>query len=218
MAWKQVGYPESHKVPATADFYVLSNEDIGFIADLVVGTSDTYSFALPYPSYIELDEDTMVVHAIEFMHNQANRCKTTLVPEGLLVYLSFLDKEFPGNFVGVLSDGTDEEMKAQGWGPFYFGDYKYTSVSTAALEGDRNNEEALLHIQFRPHQGLDCFTPLYIQFVNQAATITLTSSAVAAKDFTKWEGVTLRVWFTERKLTASEKDMRKAFKYLIMDA
>lgn len=202
------GFPHLFKPPPDLDFYVLSNEDIGFIANLVTGTNDVFAFALPYPSSIDLFDETIVVHAIEFIFQSIAKPTTGTSVYGLLAFLSMLDKEFSPTFLGVGADTEDENLKAQFAGNIYFGYGRTNITAVASVEGTERNMDSMVKATYFPPIPLDLVTPLYIQFVNQSATITLATNASAMRDFDQFEKVYLRVWFTTRKLTESEKSAR----------
>jgi hypothetical protein len=189
------------------DFYVLSNEDIGFIANLVAGTNDVFSFALPYPSSIDLFDETIKVWAIEFIHNDPHQANVATF-HGLLAYMSMLDKEFAATFLGNGSDSEDENLKAHFAGNIYFGNNKMSVTATAAVEGMERHMDMMQQAIYFPPVPLDLVTPLYIQLVNMNVTVALATNVPTAANFTEFEKVMLRVWFTRRKLTSSEKSAR----------
>lgn len=195
-------------MPKDIDFYVLSNEDIGLNANLATGVNDVYSFALPYPSSIDLTKETIVVHAIEFIKQGSHNNKGTTAMQGLLAFLSMLDNEFAATFTGNASDSEDENLKAHFARNIYFGDLKINVTAAASVEGTERQNDTVVDAIYFPPVPLDLLTPLYIQFVNQSISITLATNAVAGANFTSFELVQIVVWFTRRKLTSAEMNAR----------
>jgi hypothetical protein len=200
------GFP-GRDMPDDVDFYNLSNEDIGFTATLVSATNDVYSFALPYPASIDLFDETIKVHAIEFILNEPKRA-TLAIFKGLSVFLSMLDREFGATFVGTGADAEDENLKAHFASFIYFGHARAPIQATAAVEGVERHNDAVSDAIYFPPIDLDLVTPLYIQFINQSVTPALATNIPTPTDFAIFEQVQLRVWFTRRKLTSQEKSAR----------
>jgi len=200
------GFPRI--MPLAVDFVVYSNEDIGFIANLVAGTNDVYAFALPYPATLDLFDETIVVHAIEFMSHIPANTREGVTVQGLVAHLSMLDREFGPSWFGLVSDAEDEAIKAQFAGPMYFGANQINITAVASVEGTQRNQDSTITAVYYPPVPLDLITPLFIQFTDQSVTITLATNVDVEADFTDFEAVVLRVWFTRRNLTSAEKATR----------
>lgn len=204
----QENYGFNLKMPEDIDFMVLSNEDINFIANLVAGTNDVHSFALPYPASVDLFDETITVYAIEFIKHDDNRTVGTTTAQCLQAYLSMLDQAFAVDWEGNADDDEDENLKAHFAGPIFFGHKQLNVTAVASVEGTERRNDRNVLAMYIPPIPLDLITPLYIQFVNMSGTVTLATNAVAAANYTAFEAVQLRVWFTTRKLTAAEKSAR----------
>jgi len=216
MQWDTYG--QQRTMPDDIDFYTLSNEDIGFTAALVSGTNNVYSFALPYPSGIDLHESTIEVYAIDFMYNSQSRPDAggTAKADALYIWLSMLDKEFRAAWSGDLSDTEDSELKAQFDGPIYIGQTEVYDTDVA--EGFFRQGLVRSTRYFPPNKKMDLITPLYIQFLRQSYTYSSTT-APSPSDFGDFELISLRVWFTPRKLTGSEKNARNnQLRWQLLDA
>jgi len=218
---EQIIYGFPAPLPPDVDFYTLTNEDIGFTTALTTGVNDVYSFALPYPSSIDLFEETIVIHAIEFLFVANDSARAVGDLNGLLAFLSMLDKEFPPTFNGNLGDTSDEAWKAQFGGPIYFGERERMNTTVASVEANTYRNDYIRNANYFPPVPLDLLTPLYIQFVNQNTAIDLATSVGTLASFTTGdvERVTLRPWFTKRNLTTSERSARNtAVRFQLLDS
>lgn len=200
-AWAYEGSVQE-PFPDDIDFMWLSNEDLGFIATLVTGTNDVFAFAIPYPASMDLFSESMIIHAIDFMHG-AGAIGASLTQQILEVYIAMLDREFAATFRGSFADAEDENLKANLGGPFVFGNLSPILVTTAATEPSPSGQK-ITNVRWTPPVPLDAVTPAYVQFVNKSAVWTLVTSAAAAANYTVFEQTALRIWFTTRRLTATE--------------
>lgn len=200
------GFPR--ELPPDVDFYVLSNEDVGFETALTTGSNDVYQFAMPYPSSMEIDDETIIVHAIEFMLHAEHKAKGGGGVQNLLVYLSMLDIDFTATFRGGLGDTDDEAMKSKFAGPMFIGESHLNVTAVASVEGTQRFFDNVISALYYPPVPLDLLTPLYVDLVNSAVSVTLATNAAAAANFTDVDKFTMKVWFTIRKLTKAEKDAR----------
>jgi len=204
----QVDYGFPFPLPLASDFVNYSNEDIGFNASLVAATNDVFAFALPYPATLNLFDETIVVYAIELMVLNTGRMHHGVTMLALEAWFAMLDREFGATWFGDLSDAEDEAFKAQFGGPVYFGEAKTNITATVAAEGSYREGDTNIIAMYYPPVPLDLITPLFIQFVNASGTATLATNVVANANFTVFERTALRVWFTKRMLTSSEKATR----------
>lgn len=212
-------------MPADADFYLLSNEDIGFESALVTGTNDNYVFALPMPSSLDLDEESLMIHSIEYglIYDLTHEYKDEPA-NALDVYMSFLNKSalLPATWRGALTDSEDEWLKSQFAGPIRMGRLSRGVTAAAAVEGSwrrmDNTYTAIYHPEWA--DGIDCFDPLYITLVNQGVAVTLATNATADDNFSANEFFYIRVWYTKRKLTNAEKLLRQQFsnRFMIIES
>lgn len=200
------GFP--FPLPEDVDFVVYSNEDVGFIATLAAGTNDNFQFALPYPATLNLFDDTIVIHNIEFHAQDTTRHVASTNLRALTAYLSYLDRDFTVSWYGSMADIDDEAMKAQFAGPLYFGRDRINVLGTASVEGTERGGDTIIYASYFPPTDLDLVTPLIVTLTNSSASITLATNASAELDFTTFEQFYMRVWFTRRKLTFDERQAR----------
>lgn len=200
------GFPAP--LPFEVDFYELSNEDIGFTANLATGTNDSHSFSLPYPASIDLFEETIVVHCVEFYMDLPAHTAGASAFFGLQAFISMLQKDFSATYRDQGGDGEDENLKAQLDGWIYFGQKKIIPTAAAAVEGVQRDMDVMQKAKWFPPVPLDLVSPLYLQFVNASVNVTLATNNITDASFTPFEQVKTKVWFTRRKLTAAEKQSR----------
>lgn len=192
-------------MPFGIDFVTYSNEDIGFIAAFAAG-SDVYQYPLPYPSSMNIWRETMMLFAMEFLFIAPMHLTTGLAIEGISVYLSMLGDDFGVNWGGVGADAEDETLKAQFAGPMWFGRALTTIVATAAVEGSQRRQDTTQNIMYYPPEPLDLVTPLYVNYTNQSATVTLaTNASVLDDDSNPTDLTAVRVWFLKRDYTPMEQ-------------
>lgn len=204
----QEHYGFSPNIPRSADFVNYTNEDIGFIASLVAGTNDVYGFALPYPATLDLFDETIVVHALEGIYHDVGSLKVSTVARALNIHLAMLDRAFGVSWFSLLGDAEDEAFKAQFAGPMFMGDKGLNITAVAAAEGSYRESDSNSHIMYIPPVPLDLVTPLFVQISNASLAITLATNAAAENDFTAFEVVAFRVWFTRRNLSSEERQAR----------
>lgn len=202
MAWEQAGHAQ-RVLPANVMFVYYTNENFGFTADLT-DTNRVEAFALPIPATINIFEQTPVWHKLDFIINQALNTAGGVIIEALIVYLSYLDREFAATFTGVGADAEDENLKAQFDGNMLFGITTAKAVRTSNTSAAPDVADNTTNLRYTPPTILDGSHPLYIQFVRASSTITAETGAAAVKDFTLWERVAIRGWFTVRNLSPSE--------------
>jgi len=203
----QVVYGFPRILPPNVDFVTFSNEDIGFIATLATGTNDVYAFAMPYPASMDLMEESMVIWANEYLH-QALNASVDDEQAWLEVHLSMLDREYPVNFRGALGDSTDEDFKAQFASGIHIGRRFYHPTDSALAGPQQWDQEVMQSAIYFPPVPLDLITPLYHQFINQGITIDPATGDDTAANFSTFENVAVRAWFTMRRLTALEISTR----------
>lgn len=204
------GFPElvSKYWRNDVDFYVLSNEDIGFVDAMVATTNDIYNFALPYPATVNLSEETIVVYALEFVYQAPSLSGSVTSYEAIAAFLSFLDKDFAVDWRGAGSDIEDEALKSKFARNIIFGRTKSSVTAVVSVEGAHRDLDNLQQAIYFPPVPLDLVYPLFVDFVNNTMTITLADNTGAIGNFSGVERVNIVVWFTKRKLTASEKSAR----------
>lgn len=198
------GFPA--QLPPDVDFVTYSNEDLGFTAAFAAG-ADVARFALPYPSSMNLWEETMIVHCIEFIkHDRNGPINGATLLGGLTAHLSMLDEQFGDNWGGDLTDTDDEAFKAQFAGPIYFGNNWVNVTAVASVEGSARPVDTNTTAQYFPPVPLNLITPLYVQLTNTMFNITLATNVVGIDDDANCsEQTALRVWFTPRPLSAMEQ-------------
>jgi len=203
-------YHQPRILPDNIKAVVWTNENFGFVAALVTGTNDVYSFALPMPSTITLGKQTIILHALEIIKIGANGPSLGTVIENLDVYFQMLRRDF--TVVGPsdgLADAHDESMKATFAGPMFIGERIGGNVPTAntqqqwvEMDGDRNA------MWWSPNKkGLRLNRPLIIHLVNRSTVITLATGAAADATFSNFEQVMLRAWYVPSNLSKKERTM-----------
>lgn len=190
------------------DFYVLSNEDIGFLGSLVTGTNEIHNFALPYPATVDLSEETIVVYALEFLMDNETGDIQDLTKNALMAYLSFLDKDFVATFRGIGADAEDEALKSKFASHIVFGQIKTVLPATVSVEGASRSMDGTQQAIYYPPMPLDLLTPLFVDLLNISMANTLATNAVASATFTFFERVRIIVWFTKRRLSSFEKSAK----------
>lgn len=199
------------RVLPPSDFAVYTNEQFGFTASLVDNTNNLFAFALPYPSGINLDRQTIKIRAIDFSNHILNH--TQQLTQALGAYLSMLDEEFSATGGDVLADVDDEEMRAQFDGPVTFGALGalLTEDTAAGTTGNATNQDNVHHVRYFPWQReIDTLTPVYVQLVKSIyspGSVSETAPVVTG-NFTSQEQVTIKPIFVTRNLTSRERSMR----------
>lgn len=197
------GFPAP--LPFGIDFVTYSNEDLGFIAAFAAG-SDVYQFPLPYPSSMNLWEESMILFCMESFFHTVARSIGTLTPAGITQHLSMLGDDFGVNWDGLLNDAEDETFKAQFAGPDYFGEDWVNLLASANTQSMNLRMGANVTCKYFPPEPLDLVTPLYVNWTNASATFTLaTANSVLDDDANATEETAVRVWFLIREYTQAEK-------------
>jgi len=205
--WNQVGHAQ-RVLPSNVMFVYYTNENFGFTASLADGTNSVEAFALPIPATINIFEQTPVWHKLDFIIVQKNGGNLAATMENLTVWLSYLDREFAATFEGIGTDAEDENLKAQFDGPYIFGLIEAKAVRSSNTSAYPDKAQIGVNIRYTPPTILDGSHPLYIQFVSGGVTVTAATGAQVDKDFTLFERVAIRGWFTVRLLTPSEMSAR----------
>lgn len=208
-------------IPDSSDFYTLSNEDIGFIANLVDATNNVHSFHLPLPSHIDLLTETTIVDAIEFIYiGQEHDIEA--VHQALDAFIGYPDRDWTDTF-NALADADDEAWKSKLAGPIRFG--INTTILDAAVPATTDNvafninHDRITNAIYFPPVGLDQLIPIQIDFVNRSELFTMTTMASAGANFTGYETTTVRVWYRIRNLTRDERMIRSiAMRFLRIES
>jgi len=200
-------YGDPAPLPLDVDFYWLSNEDLALTASLTAA-ANVHSVPLPMPSSWDQTRDALIVHKLEF-HLLTNVPGGDLTLQRLQAWVSYLDRRFSPTFAGLISDQEDEALKAQLSSPISFGQWNNALTATAAVEGVPRGGPPNISGMWYPPVPLDLGSgPLYLQIVNQSSTATLATNAMVADDFDAFEALTIKVWFTIRRLTSAEQSAR----------
>ncbi len=200
---RMYGFPAP--MPFGIDFVTYSNEDLG-VTTAYSGGVDSFQIAMPYPSSMNLWEETMMVFAMEFIQHQSGFAKTgTAELGGNTIHLSMLDDTFGGNWGGNMTDADDEAWKSKFAGPMYAGMVGANITATAAVEGVYRPFDTQVIAKYYPPEPLDLVTPLFITYTNTFNNITLaTNATVQDDDADETENTTLRVWFLKRDYSRIE--------------
>lgn len=203
----------AERVLPPSDFAVYTNEQYGWTAALVDGTNEVFAFAMPYPSGINLESQTIQLLAEDWAAHAAG---PTIPNETQMmsVYLSMLDEEFGATSGAILTDVDDEEMRAHFDGPIKFG--KSSAWMADATAGtavgnfvDPNLDSAIRYYPWV--RKVDLLTPLYHQIVGGSYTMGVVSEVPpASTDTDIFEQVTLKPIYTVRNLTSRERSMRNS--------
>jgi len=197
------GFPAP--LPFGIDFVVYSNEDLGRTNAFAAGL-DTFNLALPYPSSMNLWEETMMLFCLEIISHRAPFQFTALTEVGgEIVHLSMLDDDFGANWGGVLVDAEDEAFKAKFAGPMYYGRRTQSLTSAARVETYGGPLDVYDNIKYFPPEPLDLVTPLFINWTNAMGTYTLISGqSVLDDDANITENMAIRAWFIKRDYSRLE--------------
>lgn len=212
-----IDYGHSRTVPRNAQMYVLTNEQINFIASLVVGTNDVFTFQIPYPFYVDQTEMAIVFHRIDFIYRQTavNRV-TASAHNRIQVDLQYSDKEPAADWNGDGEDVEDENIQAMFDGPFVIGENKYAMApDTDALLAVQVALTSIINCHYYPPDagGLDAFFPVTVVFTNMTHDRDLVDQIADAQNFTTFERVFLRIFFTTRRLSQAEKNLMNSEYY-----
>jgi len=193
-------------LPFGIDFVTYSNEDIGFDGTPFAAGTDVFQFALPYPSSMNLWRESLILFAMETIYHSQSRPQATLTTTGMIQHLSMLGDDFGANWEGVLLDAEDETFKAQFAGPDYVGVKEYSLLATANIVAVPQTADRIQNIKYYPPEPLDLVTPLYVNWTNAGANLTLATGAASHDDDADpTEQMAVRVWFLKRDYTAAEK-------------
>ncbi len=207
--WVDYGNPRD--VPNDAMMYVLTNEQINFIAAMVRTTNDVFSFQMPYPFYIDQREQAIIFHRIDFIWRTRDfGTLSASVQNRLEINLQYSDKEPAVDYDGIGEDAEDENMQAMFDGPFVIGDNKWSGaadVDATLAVVVPNSNTVCVHYYPPDKDGLDAFFPLTVVFVNQSFDRDLVDQTADIADFSLFERVSIRNYFTVRNLTSREKSL-----------
>lgn len=210
MAWVHHNIPR--QFTKGVQFVWYSNEDLGFTITLDATTA-TYSASYPFPSSVDLFDETITVEAIDYMFldDAVNMsAAATEAMESLGVFLSMLNVNFAAAFRGIAADTEDEALKSKFDGPWRFGKMR-SHLEVASQVGLALNYDNLDHVRYySPARGdLRLVTPLFYDLFNQTLD-TATTGITTVGDFVSSEKVANRLWFQKSKLTKSEKSLRNS--------
>lgn len=204
-------YGPERSIPNNARMYVLTNEQINFIASLVSGTNDVLSLQIPGPFYVDQRKEAIVFHRIDFiMREQFNTSPSALGRFKLAINLQYSDKEPAANWNNDGEDVEDENTQAMFDGPILVGHNNWSA------EGDADATLMVVYpdtdmrccMYYPPaKKGLDAFFPVTVVLVNASADRDLVDQAADVVTFSTFEQFSMRCWFTTRKLTKRERDM-----------
>jgi len=197
------GFPAP--LPFGIDFVTYSNEDLGFITPYSGGV-DVFQFPLPYPSSMNLWEESLILFCMESIFHAQSRSQAALTVTGMIQHLSMLGDDFGPNWEGALADAEDETFKAQFAGPDYFGQVSQNLLATANISVTELKQDINQNIKYYPPEPLDLVTPLYINWTNASGNFTLaTGASTHDDDAAPNDSVAIRVWFLKRDYTPMEK-------------
>lgn len=208
--WVDYGVPRM--VPNDARMYVLTNEQLNFIASLVATTNDVLSVQIPGPFNVDQNEQAFIIHRMDFILRERPNVGSS-THNILQVDLQYSDKEPAADWNGVGEDAEDENTQAMFDGPFYFGQtgpiFAADADATLAVVAPGIT---IGNVHYYPpdDDGLDTFFPVTIVFTRQTYDSDLVDQVVDQATFSAFEEVSLRIFFTVRDLTAREKDLMES--------
>lgn len=206
----EVVYGTPMPLPINAKPVTFTNEDFGFNASLVWNTNDHEQFDLPIPASIDEWYETYVIWKMQFSLIETPHY-TDDKEGGLTVWLSYLNRSLSVAWGGVLSDSQDEWVKSQFAGPMYFGPSSVTNTdtNTAAVGGQIKwpSDDEISAIYY-PEIPLDQSYPMRVTLHANAFTVDPDTNDETSVDFTGFEKVIIRCWFTKRNLSRAEIDAR----------
>lgn len=212
-----VNYGPERDVPVDAQMYVLTNEQYNFIASLVTGVNDVFSFQIPYPFYINHRTHAIIFHRIDFLFRSKDEPQiTTSIQARLQIDLQYSDKEAAANWDGVGEDVEDENIQAMFDGPFMVGHNKGgMAPDTDAGLSVYTLNSSIVNVHYYPpdRNGLDAFFPLTVHFTNATFDRDLVEQIPDAASFNAFEKFSIRCYFTVRKLTRQEKNLMQSEYY-----
>lgn len=208
MPW--IDYGVARPVPNKALMYVLTNEQINLIANLVVGTNDVFSFQIPYPFYIDQRTEAVIAHRMDFyLRAQANFSGNSGNRNRLLINLQYSDREPAVDWNSAGEDAEDENIQAMFDGPFLVGFKSNVPIGATNITPIPIEVDDVQNVHYYPpdRDGLDMFFPVTIVLVNASSSTDVADLAVDTADFAGIEQFGMRIYFTTRKLTQQERDM-----------
>ncbi len=201
------GAPRTLSEPC--DWALFTADQYGFNDITLDSTKQTFTFASPFPSGFNLEDQTIKFKRIDY--NMARHGDPQDLSYMLSVYLSMLEEDFPGDFGVLASAAEKQKMRSQFDGPIKFGQSTEQTTGSAYAHSNDSISQLVqsdtLQLYYPPIAEVDLLTPLYQQFVNETINSTNTVFPTRA-DFDQAPTVTYRQWFEVRNLTSSEKSMR----------
>jgi len=205
--WVNAGWPLP--LPPGSRFASYSNEDIDFNANLTgAATTRWHSFYLPLPGSIDKLTQTISVHCIDFIY-QDNSFPRDDDPQQLQVYISSRGENPVATSNAIASDTNDPFWKAQIDGGFTFGTALYQPTDASLAGPFQWVMDVIRNVRWYPPASLDQMRPTHIHFNNQSVSIDPATQDETAVDFTKFEQVIVKPWYTVRNMTAAEMDQRQ---------
>jgi len=225
----EVGYPNAKHYTnpdMKVDFAVYSNEDIGF--DTALTINNTYVFALPYPSDVDIEDEAMIVQWIDFIYlnNELDwSSEAALARYALGIVFSMLKIAFGDNSnnpISQLDSVNQSEFKKCFDGQYIWELTRGLHTDTIATGGMTENVGAVdgagqTVLRWIPLHPIDLPLPLFIGLTNLSMLlITDRHDTIGTRPSlpqANLEFIALRAFYTKRKLTASEKSVRGANKF-----
>lgn len=204
-------YEKPFDLPRGTDFATMSNEDNGFTTALTSGSANTYEFAAPYPSSIDLFDQTVEWFKSDYLYlKHPNDVDNGEDYEVLGIENSMLQIEHGAAYNGAGADVEDEAHKSKFAGPFSIGMYNALGGSASAGGGGVALQLANKCVmQYSPlREGIDLLTPRYEVYYGLTKDVAEATGALSNSDFDDVENVSERQWVRPRMLTRAEKDYR----------
>ncbi len=204
--FERYGRQNDPTYPSDLDFVVVTNEDLGLTATLAQGVNDTFETTIPYPQEWDPDTEVCVLYKMQGWLANAEHWQDDR-QNGLLTYLSYLDRSPAATFRGVGTDAEDEWMKSLFAGPMNSGQIAVGPSATAATESGHLPMQNEMGWEYVPEIPLSMFFPIYMDIAGNAATYTLVTTDDAAADFAAVETVLHRYFYRIRRMNSAERSL-----------
>ncbi len=196
--------------PSDVDFVVVTNEDLGLVANLTAATLNHFNTTIPYPQEWDPDNEVCVLYKIQF-HTRSVIYPRDDNHQQWAVNMSYLDRNpAAATYGNVGSDTEDEYHKSIFAGPLVFGnEFSYPSAA-AAVEVMKLPMNGQRMAEYVPEVPLSMFFPIYLDFFGVSASYALATGNETAIDTTNFENVEVRYFYRIRSMNSAERALQNA--------
>jgi len=205
--FQRYGRAQDPSYPSDLDFVVVTNEDLGFTANLVTGVNENFESTIPYPQEWDPDSEVCVLRKIQGWLNQESSHRDD-VGSSLVTSLSYLDRSPTATFRGTQSDTEDEYIKSLFAGPMSSGT-KLWPTATGFLGGFFDNRMTY-GWEYVPELPLSMFFPIYLELVNNTVSVDVATGDETNVTFSSVEAVNHRYYYNIRRMNKAERMMQEA--------